>query len=143
MTRLDGGPGAGPRVAVKDATAVAGLVTGVGSPAVAAEASPAAADAACVAAIRRNGGRIVGSTALTELCWDESRVNPLLGTPVNPLGPELTPGGSSSGSAVVVARGEADVALGTDTGGSVRIPAACSGTANCCPPRCSGRSSAG
>lgn len=129
VTRLDGGPGTGPRVAVKDAIAVAGLVTGVGSPAVAAGESPAAADAACVAAIRRNGGRIVGSTALTELCWDESGVNPLLGTPVNPLSADLTPGGSSSGSAVVVARGEADVALGTDTGGSVRIPAACCGVA--------------
>ena len=129
VARLDGGTGTGPRVAVKDAIAVAGLVTGVGSPAVAAGAGPAGSDAACVAAIRRNGGRIVGTTALTELCWDESGVNPMLGTPRNPQDPDLTPGGSSSGSAVVVARGEADVALGTDTGGSVRIPAACCGVA--------------
>jgi amidase len=71
----------------------------------------------------------VGKTTLTELCWDESGLNDRLGTPLNPLDPGLVPGGSSSGSAVVVARGEADVALGTDTGGSVRIPAACCGVA--------------
>ena len=56
-------------------------------------------------------------------------VNPWYGTPVNPLDPRLVPGGSSSGSAVAVATGEADVAYGTDTGGSVRIPSACCGTA--------------
>ncbi len=55
-------------------------------------------------------------------------VNPWYGTPVNPLDPALVPGGSSSGSAVAVASGEADVAYGSDTGGSVRIPAACCGT---------------
>jgi amidase len=126
VLRLDA-PGDGPRVAVKDAIAVAGLPTRVGSPAT--PDTPAAADAACVAAVRRSGARIVGTTALTELCWDESGINPALGTPVNPLDPALVPGGSSSGSAVVVARGEADVALGTDTGGSVRIPAACCGVA--------------
>jgi amidase len=56
-------------------------------------------------------------------------VNPWYGTPVNPLDPSLVPGGSSSGSAVAVATFEADVAYGSDTGGSVRIPAACCGTA--------------
>jgi amidase len=55
--------------------------------------------------------------------------NPWFGTPVNPLDASLIPGGSSSGSAVAVATGEADVALGSDTGGSVRIPSACCGTA--------------
>ena len=129
VVRLDapGGPEEGPRVAVKDAIAVAGLPTRVGS--LATPDTPAAADAPCVAAVRRAGGRIVGTTALTELCWDESGINEALGTPVNPLDAALVPGGSSSGSAVVVARGEADVALGTDTGGSVRIPAACCGVA--------------
>ena len=119
VVRLDapGGPEEGPRVAVKDAIAVAGLPTRVGS--LATPDTPAAADATCVATVRRAGGRIVGTTALTELCWDESGINEALGTPVNPLDAALVPGGSSSGSAVVVARGEADVALGTDTGGSV------------------------
>src|SRR4029079_11395892 len=129
VVRLDapGGPEEGPRVAVKDAIAVAGLPTRVGS--LATPDNPAAADAPCVAAVRRAGGRIVGTTALTELCWDESGINKALGTPVNPLDAALVPGGRSSCSAVVVARGEADVALGTDTGGSVRIPAACCGVA--------------
>jgi amidase len=80
-----------------------------------------------VAAARRAGARIVGKTSLTELCWSASGVNPWSGTPPNPLDARRVPGGSSSGSAVAVAAGEADVALGTDTGGSVRIPAACCG----------------
>ena len=122
MARLDAA-GEGPGVAVKDAIDVAGLPTRVGS--LATPDRPAAADAACVAEIRRNGGRIVGKTTLSELCWSGAGRNEMVGTPVNPVDPALTPGGSSSGSAVVVARGEADVALGTDTGGSVRIPAAC------------------
>jgi amidase len=126
VVRLQG-TGGGPRVAVKDAIDVLGLPTRVGS--LATSDRPAAADAACVAEVRRNGGRIVGKTTLTELCWYGSGVNDVLGTPVNPVDPALAPGGSSSGSAVVVARGEADVALGTDTGGSVRIPAACCGIA--------------
>jgi amidase len=122
MVRLDR-PGTGPRVAVKDAIDVAGLPTRVGSRAI--PDTPAARDAACVAAVRRNGGRIVGKVVLAELCWDESGLIDAYGPALNPLDPALVPGGSSSGCAVVVARGEADVALGTDTGGSVRIPAAC------------------
>jgi len=80
-----------------------------------------------VAAARRAGANIVGKTNLTELCWSATGKNDWSGTPVNPLDPLRLPGGSSSGSAVAVATGEADVALGTDTGGSVRIPAACCG----------------
>lgn len=121
--------GDGTRVAVKDAIDVAGLPTYGGSPALAAAASPAGRDAECVRRVRAGGGVLVGKTALTELCWFASGRNDLLGTPVNPLDPGRLPGGSSSGSAVVVARGEADVGLGTDTGGSVRIPAACCGIA--------------
>ena len=93
------------------------------------ESAPAAQDAPVVAAARRAGARIVGKTSLTELCWSGSGVNPWLGTPENPTDPRRVPGGSSSGSAVAIARGEADAALGTDTGGSVRIPAACCGIA--------------
>jgi amidase len=62
-----------------------------------------------------------------ELGFGTSGVNPWYGTPVNPLAPDLIPGGSSSGPAVAVARGEAEIGLGTDTGGSVRFPAACCG----------------
>jgi amidase len=118
----------GPTVAVKDAIDLAGLVTSVGARA-RKDAPPADADAVCVAAVRRSGGRVIGKTNLTELCWFADGVNEFTGTPVNPLDPSRVPGGSSSGSAVVVALGEADVALGTDAGGSVRIPAACCGVA--------------
>ena len=76
----------------------------------------------------RRGARIVGRTNLHELALGVTGVNPWYGTPVNPLDPSRVPGGSSSGSAVAVATGEADVAYGSDTGGSVRIPAACCGT---------------
>jgi amidase len=126
IVRLDA-PGDGPRLAVKDCIDVEGLPTTAGCQVVAEQATPAAADAPVVAAARRAGARIVGKTNLTELCWSASGVNPWSGTPVNPLDPRRLPGGSSSGSAVAVAAGEADVALGTDTGGSVRIPAACCG----------------
>ena len=128
IVRLDA-PGDGPRLAVKDCIDVEGLPTTAGCQVIAEQATPAAADAPVVAAARRAGARIVGKTNLTELCWSASGVNPWSGTPVNPLDPRRLPGGSSSGSAVAVAAGEADVALGTDTGGSVRIPAACCGVA--------------
>ena len=128
MLRLDA-PGDGPRLAVKDCIDVEGLPTTVGCQLIAEQASPAARDAAVVAAARRAGARIVGKTNLAELCWSAIGVNPWSGTPVNPADPRRIPGGSSSGSAVAVATGEADVALGTDTGGSVRIPAACCGIA--------------
>jgi amidase len=128
IVRLDA-PGDGPRLAVKDCIDVEGLPTTVGCQLIAEQASPAARDAAVVAAARRAGARIVGKTNLAELCWSAVGVNPWSGTPVNPADPRRIPGGSSSGSAVAVAAGEADVALGTDTGGSVRIPAACCGIA--------------
>jgi amidase len=128
IVRLDP-PGDGPRLAVKDCIDVTGLPTTAGCQAVAEQATPAVRDALVVAAARRAGARIVGKTNLTELCWSASGVNPWSGTPVNPADPRRLPGGSSSGSAVAVGAGEADVALGTDTGGSVRIPAACCGVA--------------
>jgi amidase len=90
-------------------------------------ATPATTDALCLAGVRAAGAFIVGKTTLTELCLSPIGDNAVFGTPVNPVAPERIPGGSSSGSAVAVASGEADVGLGTDTGGSVRIPAACCG----------------
>ena len=126
VVRVNGeadGHGSGPRLAVKDCIDVAGLPTTAGCPVVAEMAEPAEADAAVVASAREGGARIVGKTGLTELCWSASGINHWAGTPVNPRDPRRLPGGSSSGSAVAVATGEADVALGTDTGGSVRVPA--------------------
>ncbi|HEY1819917.1 MAG TPA: amidase [Trebonia sp.] len=117
------------RLAVKDCIDVAGLPTTAGCPVVAEMAERAETDAAVVASAREGGARIVGKTGLTELCWSASGINHWSGTPVNPRDPRRLPGGSSSGSAVAVAIGEADVAFGTDTGGSIRIPAACCGVA--------------
>lgn len=121
-------PGDGPTVAVKDLIDMAGLPTTCASRPVAARARPATRDAACVAGVRANGGRIVGKTNLHELAFGGTGVNEFTGTPINPLDPDRIPGGSSSGSVVAVATGEADIALGTDTGGSVRTPSACCGT---------------
>lgn len=121
--RFDTGPGL--RVAVKDLFDQEGCPTTAGSRAVHRLATQ---DAACLAGVRA-GGVIVGRTAMHELAYGITGVNPWQGTPTNPLDPSWVPGGSSSGAAVVVANGEADVALGTDTGGSVRIPAACCGVA--------------
>lgn len=117
----------GIRLAVKDCVDVAGVVTTAGSPTVAAVADPAAADATCLAGFRAVGARIVGKTNLHELCFGSSGVNPHYGTPVNPIDARRVPGGSSSGSAVSVATGAAEVALGTDTAGSLRNPAAACG----------------
>lgn len=117
--------GDGLRLAVKDAIDVAGVRTTAGSRAVACRSVAASTDAACLAGARRAGVRIVGKTNLHELCFGRTGVNPWFGTPVNPVDGERVPGGSSSGSAVAVATGEADVALGTDTAGSIRNPAAC------------------
>lgn len=122
-------PGAGLRVAVKDLVDVAGLPTTAGCKALADTAVPAESDAACLAGIRAAAaeGRasIAGKVNLHELAFGVTGINPWFGTPVNPVDPRRVPGGSSSGSAAAVGAGEADVAIGTDTGGSVRIPAAC------------------
>jgi amidase len=129
ITQLD--PGLDPlasadgiTLAVKDCIDVAGVTTTAGSPVVAARSEPAAVDAACLGGARAAGARIVGKANLHELCFGSTGVNPHYGTPINPLDGRRIPGGSSSGSAVAVATGEARVAFGTDTAGSVRNPAA-------------------
>jgi amidase len=121
--------GDGPRLAVKDLIDMEGVPTTAGSRALERKAQPAAVDAPCLAGARNAGARIVGKTNLHELATMPIGTNPWFGNPVNPLDPALIPGGSSSGSAVAVANDDADVALGSDTGGSVRIPSACCGTA--------------
>lgn len=128
ITRYDtSGPGV--RLAVKDLIDMVGEPTTAGCRAVAKHARPAERDAACLAGARAAGARIVGRTNLHELALGVTGINPWYGTPLNPLDPTRVPGGSSSGSAVAVATHEADVAYGSDTGGSVRIPSACCGTA--------------
>lgn len=123
----------GLRVAVKDLIDVAGLRTTAGCRAVAETAEPATADAACLAGLRAaeaaGTAHLAGKTNLHELAYGITGVNAFTGTPVNPRDPSRVPGGSSSGSATAVAAGEADVAYGSDTGGSVRIPSACCGIA--------------
>jgi amidase len=129
----DESSGIGPRVAVKDLIDVAGLPTTAGSRAIADHAAPATGDALCLAglraAIERGEARFAGKTNLHELAYGISGINHAFGTPVNPLDHSRVPGGSSSGSATAVASGEADIGYGTDTGGSIRIPAACCGIA--------------
>jgi len=112
-------------IAVKDLADVAGEVTTAGSTALAA-AAPASADAAAVARLRAAGFVVVGRTNMTEFAFSGLGLNPHYGTPASPWdrSTRRIPGGSSSGSAVAVADGMAPAALGTDTGGSCRIPAA-------------------
>ena len=119
-------PLAGVAVAVKDNIDVAGLVTGNGS-ALFADHPPAAADAEVVARLRAGGAEIVAKTHLTELACGTSGLNPHLGDACNPRNPAHHPGGSSSGSAIAVAAGYVPLAVGSDTGGSIRVPAAACG----------------
>jgi amidase len=123
ITRLSPA-GTGIRLAVKDLIDVAGVPTTAGCQAVAATAAPAERDAPCMAGARAAGVAIVGKANLHELAFGASGVNEYFGTPVNPLDHDRVPGGSSSGSAVAVAASEADIAYGSDTGGSIRIPSA-------------------
>jgi amidase len=128
ITRLDA-DGRGLRLAVKDLIDIEGVPTTAGCRAVADRAGPAAADALCLAGARGAGAVIVGKTNLNELAFGASGRNEHYGTPVNPIDSTRLPGGSSSGSAVAVATGDADVAYGSDTGGSIRVPAAYCGIA--------------
>src|SRR3954452_21433213 len=127
ITRLDSS-GSGPRIAVKDIIDVEGVPTTGGSRALERIAAPAPRDAACLAGARAAGARLVGKANPHELAVLTLGTNPWFGTPANPVDPALIPGGSSSGSAVAVATDEADVAIGSDTGGSIRVPSACCGT---------------
>lgn len=117
------GPLAGLTFAVKDLYDTAGDVTGYGNPDWARTHAPAAADAAVVTALLEAGARFVGKTRTVELAYGLTGENVWYGTPVNPAAPDRFPGGSSCGSAAAVAAGLCDIAMGSDTGGSVRIPA--------------------
>ncbi|MGO4326130.1 amidase [Cupriavidus sp. 2TAF22] len=121
-------PLAGLPVSVKDLFDVTGQTTRAGSP-VRADAAPATADATVVRRLREAGAALVGRTNMTEFAFSGVGINPHFGTPVNPAdaGVARIPGGSSSGAAVSVALGLAVAGLGSDTGGSIRIPAALCG----------------
>jgi Asp-tRNA(Asn)/Glu-tRNA(Gln) amidotransferase A subunit family amidase len=115
-------------VSVKDLFDVCGEVTAAGSVALA-DAPPAAADCPAVARLRAAGAAILGRTNMTEFAFSGVGTNPHFGTPANPADPQVAriPGGSSCGAAVSVATGAAFIGLGSDTGGSIRIPAALTG----------------
>ncbi len=116
-------------LAVKDNIDVKGVVTTAGSKYFEKNHAPAEKDAPCLAIARERHVPIVGKTVLSEFAIAPSGTNDYFSTPKSPLSRLVAriPGGSSSGSAVAVARGTVDVALGTDTAGSVRVPAACCG----------------
>ena len=122
LSLLDGIP-----VAWKDLFDLEGEVTRAGS--IVLDDGPAAADAALVQRLAAAGAVVVGKVNMTEFAYSGLGLNPHYGTPVNPWSRDepRAPGGSSSGSGVAVARGLVSVAIGTDTGGSVRIPAAFNG----------------
>ncbi len=125
-------PLAGLAISVKDLFDVAGEVSASGSNVMASN-TPARQDAVAVARLKAAGGVVLGRTHMVEFAFSGMGVNPHFGTPINPLALAVDPqtpripGGSSSGAAVSVASGAAFVGLGSDTGGSIRIPAALCG----------------
>ena len=119
-------PLAGLPISIKDLFDVAGERTLAGSKA-RDDAPPATKDAAIVTRLKAAGAVIVGRTNMTEFAFSGVGINPHYGTPGNPWNRQHVPGGSSSGAGVSVADGQCVVAIGTDTGGSVRIPSALCG----------------
>ncbi|MBO6673527.1 MAG: amidase [Rhizobiales bacterium] len=117
------GPLSGHSLAVKDLFDVAGLKTGAGSPVWLKSTPDTERHAPAVDALLEAGARFVGKTLTDELAWSLNGENAHYGTPVNPAAPGRIPGGSSAGSAAAVAGGLAEIGLGSDTGGSVRLPA--------------------
>jgi amidase len=123
LAPLGSGPLDGLTFVAKDLLDIAGYVTGGGNPHWALRQMPAATSAPAVDCLLRAGATLVGKTITDELAFSLEGENEHHGTPINPRAPDRLPGGSSSGSAVAVAAGLADLGLGTDTGGSVRVPA--------------------
>ncbi|MBR8183895.1 amidase [Burkholderia ambifaria] len=125
-----GGPG--PTIAIKDTIDIAGHPTRAASRALA-DAPPAARHADVVRLLLDAGWQIAGKANMHELAFGMTGINDYTGTPINPQDSTRIPGGSSSGSASLVGLGVVDAALGTDTGGSIRGPAACCGVAGLKP----------
>ena len=129
------GPLDGIIVSIKDLFDVAGEATRAGSKILAEEAQPAAIDAPVVRRLRAGGAVIVAKTNMTEFALGAIGANPHFGTPANPRDRARVPGGSSSGAAVTVGDRMAEIAIGSDTGGSVRVPAALCGIVGFKPSR--------
>ena len=129
------GPLDGTIVSIKDLFDVAGEVTRVGSKIFAEEGKPAVADAPVVHRLRAGGAVIVAKTNMSEFAYTGVGANPHFGTPGNPADRKRAPGGSSSGAAVAAADGMCEIAIGTDTGGSCRIPGALCGIVGYKPSR--------
>lgn len=113
----------GMRLAVKDVFDVQGMRTGAGNPVWLSQHGPAPASAHAVRWLLQAGASWVGKTVTDELAYSLTGINAHYGTPVHPVDPGRIPGGSSSGSVVAVAAGHADIGLGSDCGGSCRLPA--------------------
>ncbi|MCM3627980.1 amidase [Paenibacillus glycanilyticus] len=118
------GPLSGLTFAVKDVFAIKGYTSGAGNPDWLRTHSPWEQTASSISKLLAAGARLTGTTHTDELMYSINGQNDHYGTPINPKAPDRLPGGSSSGSAVAVAAGAVDFALGTDTGGSVRVPSA-------------------
>ncbi len=121
------GPLDGKIVTIKDLFDVAGEVTRAGSKILADEGKPAVADAPAIARLRSAGAVIAAKTNMVEFAFSAIGTNPHYGTPGNPADRSRVPGGSTSGGAVAVADGMCELTIGSDTGGSTRIPAALCG----------------
>lgn len=121
------GPLCGLNFAVKDVFDMAGHITGNGNPDWFRTHSPATSTAHAVTCLLQAGAYLAGKTNTDELAFSLSGENAHYGTPVNPRAPDRIPGGSSSGSVSAVASGDVDFALGSDCGGSVRLPASLCG----------------
>ncbi len=120
------GPLDGAIVSIKDLFDVAGEATTAGSIALR-DAPPAQQDATIVRRLRQAGAVIIGKTNMVEFAFSGLGLNPHYGTPGNAVDPSRIPGGSSSGAGVSVAEGTSEISIGSDTGGSVRIPASFNG----------------
>src|SRR5262252_9731420 len=123
LSPTDSGLLDGLRFAVKDTIDVAGFKTGCGNPTWRDSHPAAVVHAVCVEQLLRASARCVGKAICDELAFSLLGENHFYGTPLNARAPDRMPGGSSSGSAAAVACGLVDFALGTDTGGSTRVPA--------------------
>jgi amidase len=121
------GPLRGESVAVKDLFEVAGFAVGAGNPAYLAESRPAATTAQAVASLLAAGADVLGIAQTDEFAYSIAGRNSHYGAPVNVAAPGSIPGGSSSGPASAVASGQASIGLGTDTAGSIRVPASYQG----------------